>query len=576
MADFRKFLPALALSALVAIGSMPAAAQLTCNTNSSGTPTVRGEGRTELVGDILLTCTTPVIGGSPTTVVATVLRVLLNTPITSPYSGTIPAGVSDAKLIINDNVPAAVGYLPASGRQTASNVLEWYNVPVISAGSSSNTLRIVNVRADATAVVSINPNVPPSLIPSQIVAFLSADPSSALPINNPQQVVAYAKQSLTTSVSGSLSYRQCLSAPVPTGVADPETGFLDTTGSISLNFSETFTNAFKQAIDPARGVVDSVPGAAYSDESGFVVGGVGLADSGTPFRVKFDNIPTGATVYVTTQSTGIGNPNSTVVTATLNAAAIGSNTWTALTATGGSATADYYVMDALVPTIADLNTVTVYAQIAYTADPANNIPSTTGAAMTVTLSYGPGLSTARVPYSLPSFSPTATTSAGNLVSISPCVTNLLFPYVVSDGANFDTGVAIANTSMDGADGDIFATHTSGQTGSCKIWFFGTGAPSGPQTTPTIAAGSVYGFSLYSGDSTNGASIAPIAALTKGGYAIAKCNFQFAHGYAFIQNVGLPTKFAQSYLALVIPDRGGARVAQDASTSGGDSGEQLAQ
>ena len=571
MADFRKYLPALALSALVAIGSMPAAAQLTCNTNSSGTPTVRGEGRTELVGDILLTCTTPVASPGVT---ATVLRVLLNTPITSPYSGTIPAGVSDAKLIINDIVAGAVDNPAASGRQTASNVLEWYNVPVMGVGSTVTTLRIVNVRADATAVVSINPNVPPSLIPSQIVAFLSADPSSALPINNPQQVVAYAKQSLTTSVSGSLSYRQCLSAPVPTGVAG-EDGVLDTTGSIALNFSETFTNAFKQAIDPVR-EGDSVPGAAYSDESGFVVGGVGLADSGTPFRVKFDNIPTGATVYVTTQSTGVGNPNNTVVTATLNGAAIGANTWTALTATGGSATADYYVQDASVATIADLNTITVNAQISYTADPANNIPSTTGTGMTVTLSYGPGLTTSRVPYSLPSFSPTATTSAGNLVTISPCVTNLLFPYVVSDGANFDTGVAIANTSMDGADGDVFATHTSGQTGSCKIWFFGTGAPSGPQTTPTIAAGSVYGFSLYSGDSTNGASIAPIAALTKGGYAIAKCNFQFAHGYAFIQNVGLPTKFAQSYLALVIPDRGGARMAQDASTATGDAGEMLAQ
>jgi len=571
MADFRKYLPALALSALVAIGSMPAAAQLTCNTNSSGTPTVRGEGRTELVGDILLTCTTPVASPGVT---ATVLRVLLNTPITSPYSGTIPAGVSDAKLIINDIVAGAVDNPAASGRQTASNVLEWYNVPVMGVGSTVTTLRIVNVRADATAVVSINPNVPPSLIPSQIVAFLSADPSSALPINNPQQVVAYAKQSLTTSVSGSLSYRQCLSAPVPTGVAG-EDGVLDTTGSIALNFSETFTNAFKQAIDPVR-EGDSVPGAAYSDESGFVVGGVGLADSGTPFRVKFDNIPTGATVYVTTQSTGVGNPNNTVVTATLNGAAIGANTWTALTATGGSATADYYVQDASVATIADLNTITVNAQISYTADPANNIPSTTGTGMTVTLSYGPGLTTSRVPYSLPSFSPTATTSAGNLVTISPCVTNLLFPYVVSDGANFDTGVAIANTSMDGADGDVFPVHTSGQTGSCKIWFFGTGAPSGPQTTPTIAAGSVYGFSLYSGDSTNGASIAPIAALTKGGYAIAKCNFQFAHGYAFIQNVGLPTKFAQSYLALVIPDRGGARMAQDASTATGDAGEMLAQ
>jgi hypothetical protein len=561
MADFRKYLPALALSALVAIASMPAAAQVTCTTNASGTPLIRSEGRTELLGELVLNCTAPVASPGVT---ATVLRVRLSVPVTSPYTGTMPTATSTAQLLINNDVPSA-----RLARQTDMYTLEWTNVPVMAIGSTASILRIVNVRGDAT-VVPISPS-----ISSYVTANLSADPPGVLTFNtgNPYQTVAQVAKSLSSTVSGSLSYRQCLSAPEPSGTPS-------SSGTISLSFTELFSTAFKPAQDAAREGGDSVIGAAYSDESGFVNSAVavGPADSGTAFRATFQNIPAGATVWVSNRTSVPVEGDPVGITATLNNASLEDVTdgWTALTATGSTATADYYVVDAPVSTFADYNTVTVYAVISYSADPANNIPSITGPGMTVSLSYGPGLANSRVPYALPSFSTTATNTSGSLISINPCVTNLLFPYVVSDGANFDTGVAIANTSNDGADGDVFATHTSGQTGNCKIWFFGTGAPSGPQTTPTIAAGSVYGFSLYSGDSTNGASIAPIAALTRGGYAIAKCNFQFAHGYAFIQNVGLPTKFAQSYLALVIPDRGTSRLAQDASTAGGDAGEMLAQ
>ena len=62
-----------------------------------------------------------------------------------------------------------------------------------------------------------------------------------------------------------------------------------------------------------------------------------------------------------------------------------------------------------------------------------------------------------------------------------------------------------------------------------------------------------------------------------GYVFAICDFQFAHGYAFISDVGA-TKLAQGYLALVVPDRGtsaGSRKPEHSSTaSGANTGEQL--
>jgi hypothetical protein len=50
-----------------------------------------------------------------------------------------------------------------------------------------------------------------------------------------------------------------------------------------------------------------------------------------------------------------------------------------------------------------------------------------------------------------------------------------------------------------------------------------------------------------------------------------CNFQFAHGYAFVTRMGA-VDIAHGYLALVVPDRD--RLAQPFSNSLVNEGEQL--
>ncbi|MGQ9918783.1 MAG: hypothetical protein ACUVS7_15350, partial [Bryobacteraceae bacterium] len=66
------------------------------------------------------------------------------------------------------------------------------------------------------------------------------------------------------------------------------------------------------------------------------------------------------------------------------------------------------------------------------------------------------------------------------------------------------------------------------------------------TTVNIAAGQQLLMTLSGGNDAQGLS--PVPGFT--GYVIARCNFQYAHGYAFISDLGA-NKFAQGYIALII-------------------------
>ena len=59
-----------------------------------------------------------------------------------------------------------------------------------------------------------------------------------------------------------------------------------------------------------------------------------------------------------------------------------------------------------------------------------------------------------------------------------------------------------------------------------------------------------------------------------GYVIASCQFQFAHGFAFVSDLGA-RNLAMGYLALIIPEPGNStRGPNPLSSSGSGSGEQL--
>lgn len=146
-----------------------------------------------------------------------------------------------------------------------------------------------------------------------------------------------------------------------------------------------------------------------------------------------------------------------------------------------------------------------------------------------------------------------TTASFEMISIDDCSTTLLFPFVTNQ-AQHDTGIVIANTSMD-------AFGTDPHNGKCTIHYHGSmgdgeAAPSS-QESEMIDAGGQLVFTLSSGAPAMGIS----GAAGFQGYLMARCAFQFAHGLAFITNgFGVGTaSLAHGYLALVVPvshdDRG---------------------
>ncbi len=150
----------------------------------------------------------------------------------------------------------------------------------------------------------------------------------------------------------------------------------------------------------------------------------------------------------------------------------------------------------------------------------------------------------------PRFVDTAS-SPDEFLTVTKCVTTLLFPFVTNQ-SGFDTGLAISNTSEDWGLSGI-----DGQDGGCEIHYVGTDTsdvtPDDDFTTEDVLAGEQLVWLLSAGGS-HGLNGAPDFQ----GYVLAACDFQYAHGYAFITDGfggGIPA-LAQGYLALVIPaDRG---------------------
>jgi len=202
--------------------------------------------------------------------------------------------------------------------------------------------------------------------------------------------------------------------------------------------------------------------------------------------------------------------------------------------TGGAGIAVYEVMNSNPSSVEDID---VPIAVAFTA--ATNSPGLGTA--TVTGSFAPlstviTQATAGVP--IPRFADVPTLRTA--FTFNACSTNLLFPFVTNQ-AGFDTGIAIANTSL-----DPFKTPT--QAGACVINYYGNttggGAAPAAATSPSVAAGTELVFLVSSG----GGGIAATPGFQ--GYIIAQCAFQFAHGFAFISDLG-SQKLAEGYLALVM-------------------------
>jgi len=618
MADFRRIVLALAVLALftgVAGAQGGVGGVLQCNATTVP-PQLRSEGITELMGDIVLNCS----GGTaiPTPIGDYIPQanfvVYTNTTVTSRL---LSSGGSEALLLLDEPgsglgtwgaaqpitacatplsgctavaEPTTFGtsaftYAAASTTNPAytnmfygvvsGSSVTFNGVPILAPTSTFNRVyRITNVRVNASAITG-------GTLPGNIIADVAISGSTSVNVNNSALTTGYVAQSLKTSLrneldTGSLSSITTLQCNNWYGTSSSQPVYW-----ANLRYTELFASAFKTRVNPyyefvgqsypqpyqASNVPQNIPGFIYTSESGFTpydgstvvsLNGVtpGLADYGTRISAVFSNIPAGVSIYVGTAS--VGSATTTITLIPSATYLYGTGTLVGLTPTttsigivpGGPATAIPVVQ--LVPTnnvaqatweitttsTAAVENVDIPVAFLYAANPTSNLPAIGTA--TVNMRYAPDAAdlgatdtAASSTQPIPRFIDTS--SANSLFSTALCTTSLLFPYV-TEQAGFDTGLAIANTSTD-------PFGTSPQTGTCTLYWYGANQPA--NTPPfSVATGTVW------------TGLTSLLAPNFQGYMIAICNFEYAHGFAFVSDLGA-RNLAMGYLALIMNPPSGA-------------------
>jgi hypothetical protein len=680
MVSFRRSILALAVLALFVSlasaqvgtpGTSALGTSLSCTANVAVPPQLRAEGVTELVGDIVLTCSGGVSAAPGSLIPTANITVSLGTNVTSriinssnvsealllidePGSGLAGTGPAAAQTVCSSGTAgagptgcvgaASTGALglfvsptgtmatcavagattscpAASSTGVAPNVFQgvvsgnqviFNGIPVLAPVTAGVTrvFRITNVRANAAGVGSLG-----LAGTTPLQASIAISGSTSLPVTNPVLTAGFIQNGLSTSLRNSansgglsstsgnspLSFLQCNSQN------NSSSGLTTTNNGIAafLRFSENFATAFKTRVaataittglggisnGAGAGIVQqNIPGTIYNSESGFILptGGTqtaGLADFGTRLRAVFSNIPAGVRIFVSTTNSasfgtnqasfggnnGVGNTllstNTTSIAELVQTetapdfngqAPIVNPTNTIapgyaiaevpLTAgTNGNSGEAVWEVVSTNPNVTENFDFPIW--FVYSANPGGGSPSLGSGRVNLSFAPAPGL-----PGTSPSSSYTSASSgpiprfvdnstASTLITISTCSTNLLYPFVTNENG-FETGMSIANTTSD-------PFGTGAQNGSCYIQFYGDAAPSTNTTTtaPCTSAGACTG-AINSGKVFANTLSGIIGTGSFQGYAIAVCNFQLAHGFAFISDTHA-TNLAMGYLAIVL-------------------------
>lgn len=565
MVDFRKTLLLVAL--LVAMTCVASAqTSFVCQANTAQPPAVRYEGLAEEVGQVEIECR----NGTPTAATVAIpkvnIQIFLGTNVTSrllnnstasealllideptgdtgalpavprlvcpsPGDCTITAATSDGSMASYDGQPGH--YNVFQGTQTGPASITWFGVPLNAPGTNVRKLRIVNVRANANMA-----GLSSSLLPNDIRMVISISGTGGPSLTNPVQTVAFVQKGLSFKGGDVKIYNQCEEHPLGT---DPYT----------LSFTENFGNAFRPNLvnNASNGDQQNVIGAIYNTEAMFVdnvingvIGDAGRATQGTRLWAKITNIPTGVAIYAQDRNSNWSTTVPLKASLVTSVSSSGSGGSFSLSPTGSnvqlltdSATTReaYAVWEVLDARPGAIDTFNFEIFVVYDDSPLPGLGTATVAG-----GYAPVSTVGTASRTEPAPRFVIDEAAADSFTINPCQTNLLFPFIAFDG-KFDTGIAISNTSKD-------PYGTPNQKGTCRIWFYGSPADTDKTTSIEIEAGKQLVFTLSGGNS--GAGITGFDSFV--GYAIARCNFQYAHGYAFISDVGA-NELAQGYLALIL-------------------------
>jgi hypothetical protein len=367
--------------------------------------------------------------------------------------------------------------------------------------------------------------------------------------------------------------------------------------------------AYDEGFDvPSTYIRQNVPGAIYHTESGFSAPGgtgfagpagqnppvgtgfqipptglnqtisnstgvatAGVATNGTRLQIVFNNIPTGVTLY-TPEVVYLTRKGTNVVTGIAIRNSATDPRQGAFVSPSSPSPTDWQAIGT--------NRLAVYEMfyVDYTAEEDMTVPigiatnlSQLPQSITTATTVSGGLAPIGTPLlalfssdsngRLPRFVEDVQQAGSTLFTLEKCNCNLLFPFV-SNASGFDTGIAIANTSLSPTDPTYIQTLP--QSGPVQFWYFAGGSMVRTECTNAankgvcpgttfVPAGGVMTFTAYHGSNTWGLNGAP-SGFT--GYMIAKTGFQYCHGFAYFSDLNravIPGVYGTSvgYLALVM-------------------------
>jgi hypothetical protein len=489
------------------------------------------------------------------------------------------------------------------------NTVTFYSVPVLPPNSAgvSRTFRITNIRVPAVGTAN-----------NQFwAATIAVGSSQVLPIGGSVNI-GVTSPPLTAAVkpSANNAFQQCTAQTLALSATLVYTEGFATAfktrvvpGGSANNTTTTNAAWSAEATNTGSPYFQNTPGGLYggfaaNSESGFVFAPLtatvssvtytaGLADYGTRLKAVFYNIPAGLTLYVSTTSTGSAPVPVGGTSALPYAVLVGANS--------GEATPWDGTKDPIVGPLTSPDGFNVIALSANAAGAATAVWEVTNSNYSaqdvmnfnVYISYAPTAATTANPFGTPitdlplgalvndvqmSFAPEpggGTFSAANASSgsgpiprfaviktyegrwttVNLCQTSLLYPFVTG-AAGFDTGIAVANTSSD-------PFGTVHQVGSCTLYGYGLSIAAAGNTVsqPVIngcdtIANPVGGTNCFPSVPTGQVGSVMASGVFSGfqGYVIAVCNFQYAHGYAAVTDLGLRNLWS-SYLALELSPAG---------------------
>jgi len=598
MLDFRKVLLAAAVAGLGLVGT--ASAQVACTTAGAGnflTPTTAGsatgiriEGTTEQIAPIIInTCT-----GTPNNTSMS-LTVNLSVPVTNAQLTGQTTGTNV------DSWAVAVGFTATPFLATGSSTPGSSSITYTFGSTTNPVLTAGAVVPATTQIVIYNVRVNPSGLPAPNTAItFTSSGSTALIAPTTTTTIAYAQTSLNKATfNGFANLALCNVATTDVNAV----GFVGIKEAIINGLTTDVDESTKEtsAYATAAALV-GVGAPAFPTNDPIQVG----ATTGSRIAVTFGNLSAGVTYYLpVTVTTGgltlnlISGPTAGPGAAILAGGSIGgaSNKGNTLqpaippppavavtpavtTVTGvygfsptaGTFTAYYSVgadntgaidsenvaAGTLPETAGTYAGITLFEVTSSTTVPATGAPTvsvylvgnTAGFAQFLAPS-APTVVTASASTSIAVTNGTTAIAAGT-GGIGACNTTMVFPYIINTGG-YDTGIALTNAGL----GSSVSGNTVASTaGTCTMSLWGAASLNGTAVTPfalapvNVAAGQVTAFTL------SGALAGTANASGFAGYAIASCNFQGGHGFAFLTD-GFGTTpgrgLSQGYLAPILSD-----------------------